>query len=66
MSTPDAIHRATAILYRVTEFHTFDHDGNAKLLGSLPLSGNVGGYRLTICKPVARFPEFDLTKPEKP
>jgi predicted nucleic acid-binding protein len=65
LSTPDAIHLATAVLYRVTEFHTFDRDGSAKSLGLLPLSGNVGGHRLTICKPVARFPELDLTKPEK-
>lgn len=46
LSTPDAIHLATAILYRVTEFHTFDRDGSPKSLGLLPLSGNVGGHRL--------------------
>src|SRR6266436_1874998 len=33
LSTPDAIHLATAIIYRVTEFHTFDRDGNARFLG---------------------------------
>src|SRR5690349_6322653 len=27
LSTPDAIHLTTAIIYRVTEFHTFDRDG---------------------------------------
>lgn len=63
LSTPDAIHLATAIIYRVTEFHTFDADGNAKNLGLLPLSGNVGGHRLTICKPQARNPGFDLRRP---
>lgn len=60
LSTPDAIHLATAILYRVTEFHTFDRDGDAKHLGLLPLSGDVGGHRLTICKPQARNPQLDL------
>jgi predicted nucleic acid-binding protein len=60
LSTPDAIHLATAILYRVNEFHTFDQDGDSKHLGLLPLSGDVGGNRLTICKPQARNPQLDL------
>ena len=66
ISTPDAIHLATAILYRASEFHTFD-DGkrNSKSLGLLALSGNVGGHRLTICKPQARNPQLDLRKPAK-
>lgn len=63
LSTPDAIHLATAIHYRADEFHTFDNDGDAKTLGLLPLSGNVGGHRLTICKPEARSPQLDLRKP---
>jgi predicted nucleic acid-binding protein len=62
LSTPDAIHLATAILYRVTELHTFDRDGSAKSIGLLPLSGNVGGHKLTICKPQARNPGLDLRK----
>jgi predicted nucleic acid-binding protein len=66
LSTPDAIHLATAVLYRVDEFHTFDHDGDSKSLGLIPLSGNVGGNRLTICKPVARNPELDLKHQPKP
>jgi predicted nucleic acid-binding protein len=65
LSTPDAIHLATAILYRVDEFHTFDNDGDSKSLGLIPLSGNVGGHRLIICKPIARHPELDLPKPRK-
>ena len=65
LSTPDAIHLATAILYRATEFHTFDRDGSAKSLGLLPLSGNVGGHRLTICKPQAINPSLDLKKPRQ-
>lgn len=63
LSTPDAIHLATAVLYRADEFHTFDNDGNAKHLGLIPLSGNVGGNRLTICRPQARNPGIDLRKP---
>jgi predicted nucleic acid-binding protein len=30
LSTPDAIHLATAILHRADEFHTFDNDGSSK------------------------------------
>jgi len=66
LSTPDAIHLATAILYRATEFHTFDNDGDAKHLGLLPLSGNVGGHRLKICKPEARALQFDFRKNPAP
>ena len=40
----DAQHLATAIAYRVDEFHTFDED-------LIPLSGNVAGNKLIICKP---------------
>jgi len=64
LSTPDALHLATAILYRANEFHTFDRRNGRQTLGLLPLSGNVGGHKLTICKPEARSPELDL-KPQK-
>jgi predicted nucleic acid-binding protein len=64
VAVPDAIHLATAILCRVTEFHTFDGGGMGKSLGLLPLSGDVGGHRLTICKPKARNPQLDLRKPK--
>lgn len=63
LSAPDAIHLATAILYRVDEFHTFDEHGTGKSLGLIPLSGNVAGNRLTICKPVALRPQLDLRRP---
>jgi predicted nucleic acid-binding protein len=63
LSTPDAIHLATAIIYRVDEFHTFDNESSSKSLGLLPLSGNVGGHGLTICKPQARNPGLDLRRP---
>jgi len=63
LSVPDAIHLATGVLYRADEFHTFDRDGSSHSLGLLPLSGDVGGHRLIICKPVARNPQLDLRKP---
>lgn len=63
LSSPDAIHLATAILYRADEFHTFDGQGSSRSLGLLPLSGNVGGNKLVICRPVARNPQLDLRKP---
>lgn len=64
LSTPDAIHLATAILYRADEFHTFDEEGSRRSLGLIPLSGNVGGHKLTICKPEAKRPQLDLRKPK--
>ncbi|HBG30694.1 MAG TPA: hypothetical protein DDW98_08715 [Gammaproteobacteria bacterium] len=53
VSVPDSIHLATAILYRATEFHTFDGKDSKPLnaLGLLQLSGDVAGHSLTICKP---------------
>lgn len=64
LQTPDAIHLATAILYRADEFHTFDGGGSdSKSIGLIQLSGNVGGHKLTICKPQARNPGLDLRRP---
>lgn len=53
LTAPDSIHLATAILYKITEFHTFDGRDQNKYqsLGLIPLNGDVGGHRLTICKP---------------
>ena len=39
LKSPDAIHLATAILYRADEFHTFDDQ-------LIALSGNVGGEQI--------------------
>ena len=52
LTTPDAIHLATAIHYTVKEFHTFDErDDPKKRRALIPLSGNVAGHNLIICKP---------------
>lgn len=64
VATPDAIHLATAIIYRANEFHTFDNDGSRQSLGLIPLSNNVAGNKLTICKPQAKRPQLDLRKPK--
>jgi hypothetical protein len=47
LKSADAIHLATAIHYEVDELHSFDADD------LLPLSGNVAGHPLKICKPTA-------------
>lgn len=56
LTVPDSLHLATAILYRATEFHTFDENDKPKqnALGLLPLSGDVAGHKLKICKPEAK------------
>ncbi len=52
LTTPDAIHLATAIIYRANEFHTFDeHNETRKRRALLPLNGNVAGYPIVVCKP---------------
>jgi predicted nucleic acid-binding protein len=53
VSTPDAIHLATAIIWECDAFYTFDekdHDGK-KTLGLLPLSGDDAVDNLVIRKP---------------
>ena len=45
LSLGDAQHLATAISCQVDEFHTFDEDD------LIPLSGNVAGHKLIVCKP---------------
>lgn len=51
-SSLDAVHLATAIVYRVDQMHTFD-DGQAgkKHRSLLGLNGDVAGHKLVICKP---------------
>lgn len=52
LSAGDAIHLATAIIYGVDQFHTFD-DGqkDRKSMSLLELNGSVANRPLLICKP---------------
>jgi len=52
VSSPDSIHLATAILYEVDTFYTFDENDDNENLGLIPLSGTIAGkYNLIIQKP---------------
>lgn len=56
VSTPDAIHLATAVIYRANEFHTMDglQKGGSKKRKILGLNGDVGGYPLVVVQPYPR------------
>jgi len=59
LTTPDAIHLATAIIWEVDCFYTFDgRDKSKKVRSLLPLSGNVAGRNLTIARPLAKQTHF--------
>lgn len=63
ISTPDAIHLATAILYEADEFDTNDGGGKRKRPGDLiPLSGKVAGHALKIVNPLAAQPKLFYEK----
>lgn len=51
LTTPDAIHLATAIIRRASEFHTFDAGGRGNSIGLLRLGNNVAGHSLKVCTP---------------
>jgi len=53
ISTPDATHLATAILYEADEFQTMDglQKGGSNKRKLIALSGNVAGYPLKIIQP---------------
>jgi predicted nucleic acid-binding protein len=55
LSTPDAIHLATAIHYDADVFYTFDEGkkNGRKGRSLLSISGDVAGYNLKISKPTA-------------
>ena len=61
LCTPDAIHLATALLYKADEFHTFDERNGRGSLGLLGLDGNIAGRPLRVLKPLAsNQPSLDL------
>lgn len=51
LQTPDAIHLATATVYDVDEFHTFDDGGKGNGCSLLKLNGSIMGDKLKICRP---------------
>ena len=64
ISTPDAIHLATAAIFNVNEFHTFDNgQKDKKTLGLLELNGDERVDNLTICKPTVPQEELGLATP---
>ena len=66
LSTPDAIHLATAMIYKADQFWTFD-DGkkNPKYLGLLELDGHEWLDKLAICRPTIENPELPLEVQQK-
>ncbi|MCH8916820.1 MAG: PIN domain-containing protein [Proteobacteria bacterium] len=65
LSTPDAIHIATAIYWECEQFFTFDeideHGTSRPKRALIPLSGMVAEkYPLDICKPTVRQPGLAL------
>ena len=50
LTTPDAVHLATAIHYKADAFYTFD-EGSKGSRSMLSLNGSVAGHSLKICKP---------------
>jgi predicted nucleic acid-binding protein len=66
LSTPDAIHLATATLHEVDALYTFDKK-RRRFLGLIPLSGNVAGkYDLRIEKPPVPIPVATPEEPSSP
>jgi predicted nucleic acid-binding protein len=59
IKTPDATHLATALIYKVDEFHTTDGAGERQRPSDLlRLNGDVAGYPLHIRVPVALQPSL--------
>jgi predicted nucleic acid-binding protein len=63
LTTPDAIHLATAIYWDCEKFFTFDENdeagGTRPKRALIPLSGVVAGkYNIEICKPLVSEPGF--------
>jgi len=70
MWTPDAIHLATAILYKADVFYTFDGAGKSKAkksMGLISISGDVAGHNLKVAVPMGQPSLFTgLPKPAAP
>jgi len=62
VSKADAEHLATAIIYNVDAFYTYDEGVKSNDRGLLNLNGDVAGHQLRICKP--QFKQFRLLFPE--
>jgi predicted nucleic acid-binding protein len=61
LSTPDAIHLATAIIYKSDEFWTLDSGKkNHRHLGLLELNGHEWADKLTIRRPTVEQPDLNL------
>lgn len=59
LATPDAIHLATASIYRAEEFWTMDDGGKSKKsIGLLDLNGDPRVDGLAIKKPYAQNPKL--------
>lgn len=66
IKTPDSIHLASAIIFKVDEFHTFDgHSSKPKKDGLLSLNGTVAGRPLKICLPSPRQPYLIRPTPQE-
>ena len=59
----DSYHLATAIIYKVAAFHTFDRADKKNCRGLLGLNGDVAGYPLRIVKPQTAQGSLDLRAP---
>lgn len=60
ISTPDAVHLATAIINNVFEFQTYDKSNKHGSIGLLQLDGNVAGHKLRIRAPRTDQTAFNL------
>lgn len=64
VTTIDALHLATAVLYGADEFHTFDGAGRKRRPNDLiSLSGSIAGHPLLICPPHTDQPRLPLPSP---
>lgn len=66
LSTPDAVHLATAVVYGADKFYTFDgKSSGGKARPLLPLSGNVAGHDLIIERPIGELDLFSQAPVEE-